>query len=372
MNNKQLKLILKSYIINEIKSIISLINYKKFSLTKKKYNKKRKVAILCYLGNQYIPNHTNYEQQGIIIKILESFEYDVICIENSRYIFDLPKPNLIIGFGNSWRLLINKYPNVKNILYATEAPPFMSYINESLRVMNSIKKGYKRSKIQRSYKYYYDDDYINAKDIFQMGEYNCSILNKLNMLNKRVTPITSFGIGYLNKRDKQKINRSFLWFGSHGVVHKGLDITIKAFSNLTNITLYVAGCKLEEFKNLNPTKNIKYLGYINPENAVFEKITEECIGFILPSASEGMSTAALTCMYKGLIPIVTKETNISAPYSYIINPNIVDIISSIEKIISMSDLNLKKISDEILRYSTEKFTPLNYEENIKKALMEVL
>ena len=62
--------------------------------------------------------------------------------------------------------------------------------------------------------------------------------------------------GPINKIHKN-IKQKFLWFGSTGAIHKGLDILVDAFRYLPDFQLDVYGASLEEIKDIKLPRNVK-------------------------------------------------------------------------------------------------------------------
>src|SRR6056297_387062 len=116
-------------------------------------------------------------------------------------------------------------------------------------------------------------------------------------------------------RDYSDAKYHFLWIGSHGLVHKGLDLCLEAFNELINCELHVFAPKEDDFfhaysSELNHSKNIHYHGFISPSSMEFQEICETCAFVLSPSCSEGGGEACLTAMFTGLIPVVSKQAAI--------------------------------------------------------------
>jgi glycosyltransferase involved in cell wall biosynthesis len=111
--------------------------------------------------------------------------------------------------------------------------------------------------------------------------------------------------------------KHFLWFGSDGLVHKGLDLVLDAFAELPEYHLTVCGPIRAEsdfekiyYKELYHTPNIHTLGWIAASSPEFREIVKGCLGLIYPSCSEGGSGSVITCMHAGLVPIISYESGI--------------------------------------------------------------
>jgi glycosyltransferase involved in cell wall biosynthesis len=112
----------------------------------------------------------------------------------------------------------------------------------------------------------------------------------------------------------------FIWFFGGGAVHKGLDLTLDAFSLEPEFHLHVVGpieaepdfVKIYK-KELYNTANITFHGYLSPSSIQFEKVIDKCCCFIAPSCSESISTAVATMLQVGLYPIISRDTGITLP-----------------------------------------------------------
>lgn len=112
----------------------------------------------------------------------------------------------------------------------------------------------------------------------------------------------------------------FLWFNGGGAVLKGLDLVLEVFARHPEFTLNVVGSYLKERDfvdayrtELFQTPNIKSHGFLFPADRRFMEIASQVRAFISPSCSEGISTAAITCMQAGMVPVISKNSGISLP-----------------------------------------------------------
>jgi glycosyltransferase involved in cell wall biosynthesis len=110
---------------------------------------------------------------------------------------------------------------------------------------------------------------------------------------------------------------SFLWFGSSGLVHKGLDLVLEAFAGMPDMQLTVCGpiSSDKDFERLYQTElyrtpNIRTAGWVDVSSAEFGDIVRSCVAVIFPSCAEAQASSVINCMRAGLIPIVTTETGI--------------------------------------------------------------
>lgn len=118
-------------------------------------------------------------------------------------------------------------------------------------------------------------------------------------------------------KDFAAARRRFLWIGSNGFVHKGLDLVLDAFVGMPDFHLTIAGPTkaephfLKAFqREMFGTANISTIGWINVTGDDFTRLAAGCLGLVYPSCSEGGGGVAITCMHAGLIPVVSRETSV--------------------------------------------------------------
>ncbi len=131
-------------------------------------------------------------------------------------------------------------------------------------------------------------------------------------------------------KDFDKCRNNFLWIGSRGLVHKGLDLVLEAFSSMPEYTLYVCGpvqtknstSRNTHFyperdfetayeKELYNTPNIRTIGWVDIDDTEFIEIANKCNAVVYPSCSECSAGAVVTCMQTGLIPCVSFEASVN-------------------------------------------------------------
>ncbi|MBY0427162.1 MAG: glycosyltransferase, partial [Cytophagales bacterium] len=110
----------------------------------------------------------------------------------------------------------------------------------------------------------------------------------------------------LSHKNFGKARNNFLWFGSNGVVHKGLDILLEIFDKRKEINLHICGLKPYESEFvkyysdiLTKRENIKNYGFIELKSPQFAELMMQCAFVIFPSASEGGCASVITVMGNG-------------------------------------------------------------------------
>lgn len=118
-------------------------------------------------------------------------------------------------------------------------------------------------------------------------------------------------------KDIDACRRRFIWFGSRGLAHKGLGITLEAFARMPEMHLTVCGpldrepefCRAYRHE-LQDCRNIEVLGWVDPAGPDFTALAARTLGLVYPSCAEAQSGAVLNCMQAGFIPIISRQTNV--------------------------------------------------------------
>lgn len=118
-------------------------------------------------------------------------------------------------------------------------------------------------------------------------------------------------------KDFAAARRRFLWFGSAGLVHKGLDLVLEAFAQMPECRLVVAGPVKNEQdfpevyrKELYETPNIEVLDWVDLHSPEWLTLARTCGGVVYPSCSEGGGGSVITCMHAGILPVVTDSASV--------------------------------------------------------------
>lgn len=133
----------------------------------------------------------------------------------------------------------------------------------------------------------------------------------------RVRLSSAFLYPFPEQKDFHACRRRFLWFGSDGFVHKGLNLVLEAFAGMPDFELVVCGPLdheprfVEAFSDLlYGTPNIRAEGWVDVASPRFRELTDTCLGMVYPSCSEGGGGCVLTMMHAGVIPVVTREASV--------------------------------------------------------------
>lgn len=181
-------------------------------------------------------------------------------------------------------------------------------------------------------------------------------------------------------KDYDAVKKNFLWLGSRGLVHKGLDLVIDAFLDLPDYHLTICGpvkndkdSKFEKlfYKELYETSNINTLDWVDIESREFKQVIKNCIGMIYPSAAEGGGGCVITTMHAGLIPIVSYQASVDVDDSFGVmlkNNTVEDIKKEVIELSEKSGEELKSMSQKAWDVARKNYTPRKYSEEFENMI----
>ena len=118
-------------------------------------------------------------------------------------------------------------------------------------------------------------------------------------------------------RTSPRRRRRFLWFGSGGLLHKGLDRVLEVFAGLPELSSPSSArssaspsSSAPSQRELYRTPNIHTHGWIDVASPEFLALARRTLALVYPSCSEGQNGGAVTCMHAGLIPVLSRESGV--------------------------------------------------------------
>jgi glycosyltransferase involved in cell wall biosynthesis len=203
--------------------------------------------------------------------------------------------------------------------------------------------------------------------------------------NKKIYPVrisTPVLFPWMANKNFDECRKNFLWFGSEGLVHKGLDIVLEVFSEMPNYNLTVCGpvSKEEDFertyyKELYQTPNIKTVGWVDINSKVFHEIINNSIAFVYPSCAEGQSGGVVTCLHASLIPIVSIQSGVDISDDFGISLRQCTHDELKKSIIHVSQLkkhDLEKMAKKAWEFARENHTRETFSRDYKNAIVSIL
>jgi hypothetical protein len=120
------------------------------------------------------------------------------------------------------------------------------------------------------------------------------------------------------KKDFSKCRNNILWFGSSGMMHKGLDIAIDFALEHPQFTLHICGGSQQEkefwklyMPKIKSADNIVMHGFVDIQSDEFKEVLAVCGLLLNPSLSESGAVAVLNVLGNGaLLPVYSKGTGL--------------------------------------------------------------
>lgn len=269
-------------------------------------------------------NHSNNFELNTIINYFDRSGYMVDVVNHFQVMRNMNQYDVIFGFGQSVEHYINFYFKRAFLIYYSTGMNFC-YANTS--TIKRLKETYIRTG-----EYFFDSiRYTSAPTFFQVMLSDVLIsLGNISSLNTFKTqrndemfflqaPFHQTQDPYYiieNRNEASKMQ--FLWFGSGGAVHKGLDLLLEYFVCHPDLILHICGDISSELNFLDyyhdelyKAPNIIYYSFVSIKSSRFTDILLSASFCIFPSCSEGGGVSVLTAVGNGgLVPIVSMESTI--------------------------------------------------------------
>lgn len=182
----------------------------------------------------------------------------------------------------------------------------------------------------------------------------------------RVPISAPFTYPWPEQKDFDACRRRFLWFGSGGLVHKGLDLALDAFAALPDFHLTVCGPVQRERdfvrvyeRELYHTPNIQTVGWVDVSGSQFTDIADRCLGLVYPSCSEGGGGGVISCMHAGLIPLVSRESSvvINPGYGVVLEESsLEEIRAAVQQVAALPAVELQQMARKAWEYARAQHT----------------
>jgi glycosyltransferase involved in cell wall biosynthesis len=179
-------------------------------------------------------------------------------------------------------------------------------------------------------------------------------------------------------KDLEAARRNFMWLGSHGFVHKGLDLVLEAFAAMPDLKLHVCGPISDEpafekafDRELHHTPNIETVGWVDIAGERFRELAGRCIGLVYPSCAEGASGNVLTCMQAGMIPVISYPSCVDMSTGNGLQIRDLSVEAVRERVVELAGLpagRLGELAMRAWRFAREHHTHERFREEYRKAV----
>jgi glycosyltransferase involved in cell wall biosynthesis len=348
-------------------------------------------VLLCYVNKTFflkagkpLPNdHTrNWEVLQIAKTFLDlGYQVDVIDENNDRFV---PAKHYSFFVGNRInfdRIAASLNNNCVKVLHIDTAHWLFHNTAQYLRLLALQQRRGFTLPTRR---------WMKANLAIEHADYATSLGNEFTVSTYRYAnkPIYRLPIStpalypWDEDKDFEQSRKNFLWFGSVGFVHKGLDLVLEAFIDIPDCHLTICGPVQQErdFERayremLYETPNVHTVGWVDIDSPRFLEITRNCIGVVYPSCSESGGGSVISCMHAGLIPIVSRESSVDVDESFgmvLKECSIDEIKTSVRKISNLSTQELKRMARTAWHFARANHTRKRFAEEYRKIISAIM
>ena len=292
-----------------------------------------KRVLMCHLpeafdSKQPPKHHSNLTEGLVIARCFDRLGYSVDCASRTKRGIDYSPYDIVFGInGNAFMESFSAKSGFEplRIFYSVGAETCFNYRHTTKRNLDfRYRHGrwmlgsnrYLPGDARNYYEAHFSDAVICLGDGYVyrqfLAEHPCGRCYRwLPAFYFKVTEPTK-------DKDFAKCRRNILWFGSSGMLHKGLDIAIDFAVAYPEFTLHICGGSRQEHAFwdyyepiIKAHRNIVVHGFVDIESQEFADILSQCGVLLNPSVSEGGAVAVLNVLGNGaLLPVCSLATGI--------------------------------------------------------------
>jgi glycosyltransferase involved in cell wall biosynthesis len=186
----------------------------------------------------------------------------------------------------------------------------------------------------------------------------------------------------LETRNLSETRRHFIWFSGTGLVHKGLDLALEAFSRHPELHLHVYGDIEQEdgfiraFQHeLRELPNVHVEGFLALNSPQFRAALLASAFILCPSCAEGCSSSVLNiCGNGGQIPLLTRECGIELKdFGILIRDTTVEAVeAALLEADALSDAELRRRSRGSAAFFRQEHSLEQFHQRMKRAIESIL
>lgn len=340
-------------------------------------------GLLSKLRGQPIPtSHPQYYKTMVMAQTFVEIGYDVDVVhcENQKFVPWKSYDVVVDTRFNLQRLSAYLPSNCIKILHCDTAQLVYQNVAEMTRVLAfQARRGVTLplNRLEIPHLGVEQADYLTTcGNEFTMNTfaYSGKPIFRLPMLAQQMWP-------WPETKDFKASRHRFLWFGSRGMVHKGLDLVLEAFVQIPECQLTIVGPVHDEpefvnvyRKELFHTSNIKCVGWLDKASDEFRIILEQSVAHVFPSCSEAGAAAVIETMAAGVIPVVTYEASIDVENFGVLlaDASIETIIRQVREIAAMPVEELGRRAQKAWEAAHSNHTPEKFERAYRETMEMIL
>ena len=353
-------------------------------------------VLLCYLPEAFkgkLPkHHSNFTECYTAAEAFHRLGYSVDCASRGKTDIDFSRYDVIFGincpaYAASFTADCNRKPT--RIFYSVGAHTFYNFRITAER----NKEFFKRHNcwLLPSYHYipgngmnYYMSQLSDA--VISLGD--SFLTQQMAAEGDNTDKVKQLPAFYFNvcppdeKKDFSKCRNNILWFGSSGMMHKGLDIAIDFALEHPQYTLHICGGSRQEkefwklyMPKIKAADNIVMHGFVDIESKEFADVLAQCGLLLNPSLSESGAVSVLNVLGNGaLLPVYSKGTGLDID-NVGIEVEDVTYANFNKALLDIATLPAEAIREKAWaahRLVKEKYTLENYRETMYRHIKEII
>ncbi|MBO7302479.1 MAG: glycosyltransferase [Bacteroidaceae bacterium] len=314
---------------------------------KKDVFKKRRTrrVLMCHLpeaftGKELPKYHSNFTECYTIAKCFDRLGYSVDCVSRTKTDIDYSQYDIVFGInGNAFMGAFSTDQKVRplKIFYSVGGETFFNYRETALRNKDFHDRHglwllSSNRYVPGDVRTYYEANLSDA--VICLGdEYVFSHFVAEDKQNDKYRWLPAFFFPTIKptvKKDFVQCRKEILWFGSSGMVHKGLDIAIDFAIKHPEYRLHICGGSRQEsdfwnyyMPKIRANKNIYLHGFVDIESEKYAQILSQCGILLNPTISEGGAVSVLNVLGNGvLLPVYSEATGIALSDVGVCVPNV--------------------------------------------------
>ena len=367
--------------------------YKK-DVFKKGYTRR---VLMCHLpeafsGKELPKYHSNFTECYTIAKCFDKLGYSVDCVSRTKTGIDYSQYDIVFGInGNAFMGVFSANEKVKplKIFYSVGAETLFNYRVTTLRnrdfhdrhgfwLLDSNR--YMPGDVRTYYETSLSDAVICLGDKFVFNHFVAEDKQseKYRWLPAFYFPTVEAPI----KKNFSLCRKSILWFGSSGMVHKGLDIAIDFAIEHPEYTLHICGGSRQEtdfwnyyMPKIKANKNIHLHGFVDIESDKYAQILSQCGILLNPSISEGCAVSVLNVLgNSALLPVYSKATGVDLSNVGVSVANVTykEFEKALLELEAMPDKEFEQKAQDAHSLVKENYTLKKYEEQMLCHLKKII
>ena len=380
-------------IISWLQKLLLTEHYRK-DVFSKGYGKR---VLMCHLpeaftGKELPKYHSNFTECHTIAKCFDRLGYSVDCVSRTKTGIDYSQYDIVFGInGNAFMGAFSADEKVRplKIFYSVGAETFYNYRVTAQRNREFYDRHGKwllgsNRYVPGDVRTYYETNLSDA--VICLGDgYVFSHFVAEDSLNGKYRCLPAFyfpTIATLPKKDFAQCRRNILWFGSSGMLHKGLDIAIDFALTHPGYTLHICGGSRQEtafwdyyMPKIKECGNIHLHGYVDIESEQFAGILSCCGILMNPSISEGCAVSVLNVLGNGvLLPVYSEATGVDLSAFGVCVPDVTynAFEEAVLRLESMSVEEFEQRASAAHKHIRDNYTIGQYEERMYSHLKEII